>query len=248
MKKGATFISALFFLGLVVVLFSGCELLPEEEEESFSVVVEVLDYEGNPLEDMTVHTSPETEIVTTDQQGRATLTDLQEETEIQVIDEDEFSFFESKTVSSERDEEVVTFEPFETRSYLEGILQIEDEVEETKQAYILLVHEEDEPVGLPFLWEEGKKEYAYSMYLILEEGLFDPQEEYMLMAQIGEEEPPVYIGYYGVETEDDTVEYISPQPLERKEKDIVLFPWEEAPMSQRDGLEDMQGVHSIEVE
>lgn len=98
------------YLILILILsFSaaGCDLLLGDP---YSLTVEVLDFDENPLEGMKVTTSGGGETGETDSNGKTTLTDLRRTTEIQVIDPDREIAFPPEKVTPEDEGKTITIE------------------------------------------------------------------------------------------------------------------------------------------
>ncbi len=216
----------LVLLGALLIFSVGCE--PPVEDKEYSVVVEVLDYQEEPLEGMKVTTTPETEMAETDEDGQTHLTELENDVEIEVIDEDEYSFLESQEVSPDQAEETITFEPEETRGYLQGTITLEEELESSKTGFLGLMIEPPFITGIEFEMEAGQDTLEYRIGFILEEQ-FVPGEKYPLYAEVGDPENNVYYGYYGVEDpEVDKPQPVQVEPLKtKKDLDFTLFPAEE---------------------
>ncbi len=106
-------LSLLFLVGLLAFFCSGCDGLinDEEEPEVYSVTLQVLDFEDNPLEGIEVSPLTEEVTVTTDEQGKATLTQLEGEVRIAIIDAGEDYFFENKKVTPDDDDTTITVFP-----------------------------------------------------------------------------------------------------------------------------------------
>ncbi len=242
MKK--TYAAFLLIFGLLVFPLSGCDLV--EEEQPYDVIVEVLDYQEEPLEEMEVTTEPHEVSGTTDEDGKVTLPDIEGEVDIQVIDEDEYSIFEPKTVTEENAGETITFEPVETRGALQGTLSIEGGPEEDKVSVVGIFIGEM-PFGIEFDWPEGEETIPYELIFVLEES-FSEGEEYILFAQAGEENGDPYIGYFGVEDpEEDQATPVEIEPLTSKEdKDFQLFPLDEFDFDV-DALEEKFEIGEMEI-
>lgn len=216
----------LVLLGALLIFSGGCETPVEDEE--YSVVVEVLDYQEEPLEGMKVTTTPETEVAETDEEGQTHLTDLENDVEIEVVDEDEYSFFESREVTPDQDGETITFEPEETRGYLQGTVTLEEELESSKTGFLGLMIEPPFITGVEFEMEAGEDTLEYRIGFILEEQ-FAVDASYPLYGEVGDPENDIFYGYYGVEDpEVDEYQPVQVEPLKTKKGlDFTLFPAEE---------------------
>ncbi len=217
----------LVFIGMFAFSFAGCGLFVEEH---YSVVVEVLNYYGEPLEGAKVKTKPETEIATTDADGKVALTDLENDVEIEVIDENDLSFFHSQTATPGDDGKTITFEPYKTIGLFEGGVELDEELEtgDDKGFYMLLLDPEEKTILTEIdlgLWDAGMPAYTYWISLSFGEGYIEEVLEFIPVAVIGTPEDPEYLGYYGVDDPAEVEpETISPKPLYIMEDvDIKMF-------------------------
>jgi len=105
--------SLLFLAGILAFFCTGCDwpINNDEDPEEYSVTFQVLDFEENPLEGIEITPVAEEVTVTTDEQGKATLTQLEEEERIAIIDPGEDYEFEDKKVTPEDDDRTVTVLP-----------------------------------------------------------------------------------------------------------------------------------------
>jgi len=105
---------SLFLKGFVAILtlllgisINGCDLFLGEP---YKLTVQVLDFDGEPLEGMRVNPTRQTETGETESDGKVFFSELQGSQEIEVIDPEREIWFPAKRVSSEDDGSTITIQ------------------------------------------------------------------------------------------------------------------------------------------
>ncbi len=235
-KKGTP--KTAYFILILILAFSaaGCDFLLGDP---YSLTVEVLDFEKNPLEGMKVTNSSRTETGETDSNGKVTLFDLRRTTEIQVFDPEREIAFPPKKATPEDENKTITIEAkyYIHLAEVAGTITVpEIEGENIKYSVDVLDKNPLLSQGDPESFGQERslltpEEISYSIEVeILEDDTGEMVTEFFIFAQVYTfMEGPIAMGMYGVESrselyDSDEPDKITIQPGKTREGiDFQLF-------------------------